>query len=264
MQTAFQARAIEIMHADARLEGLLLAGSGASGDSDRFSDLDLVVVVRDQEYDAVMATREAFAHGLGSVAACFTGEHVGEPRLLICLYAVPEGDGVLHVDLKFVRATDLAERVDEPTILFDRIGACARGLAQGQPFWPERDSQWFEDRVWIWLHYGAARLGRGERYEALAMVNWLREQVLAPMLSRRAGVPQRGLRRIETLGGETVAALESTVAGPNTPSLWAALMSSRALYLALREDAPPERRLTDAEARVSGYLEALSSGKARQ
>ncbi|MER7057532.1 MULTISPECIES: hypothetical protein [unclassified Streptomyces] len=27
------------------------------------------------------------------------------------------------------------------------------------------DLQWIEDRFWIWVHYGATKLGRGELFE---------------------------------------------------------------------------------------------------
>lgn len=49
-------------------------------------------------YDEIMAQRMAFAGTLGHLLHAFTGEHVGEPRLLICLF----GPQLLHVDLKFI------------------------------------------------------------------------------------------------------------------------------------------------------------------
>jgi hypothetical protein len=52
--------------------------------------------------------RAGFAGALGPLLSAFTGDHVGEPRLLICLYGPP----LLHVDLKFVTPADLAERVE--------------------------------------------------------------------------------------------------------------------------------------------------------
>ena len=52
------------------------------------------------------AGASAFAAGLGPLLACFTGEHVGEPRLLIALYGPPP----VHVDLKFVPVLGLGPR----------------------------------------------------------------------------------------------------------------------------------------------------------
>ena len=47
-----------------------------------------------------IAERRDFAERLGPLLAVFSGEHVGEPRLLICLYGPP----LLHVDLKYITA----------------------------------------------------------------------------------------------------------------------------------------------------------------
>ena len=60
--------------------------------------LDLVPVVRDAAYAQVTTQKRAVAERFGDLLAAFTGEHVGEPRLLICLY----GPELLHGDLKFV------------------------------------------------------------------------------------------------------------------------------------------------------------------
>jgi len=79
-------------------------GSLAYGGFDEQSDLDFVIVVRADDHAAAMAGRQAFAARLGSLLAAFSGEHVGEPRLLICLYGPP----LLHVDLKVHRAGDLS------------------------------------------------------------------------------------------------------------------------------------------------------------
>lgn len=254
MIETFKDQALRKFSADPRIGGVLLTGSLAVGQADRFSDLDLIVVVRDEAYAEVMAERPAFAAILGDLLASFTGEHVGEPRLLICLYAMPIGDGLLHVDLKFVQAADLVMRVDEPLVLYDPDGLCAGVLSKTEAIWPERDPQWFEDRFWIWLHYAAARLARGERFEALSTVNWIREQVLAPLAARRAGVPQRGLRHIESGAPASIRSLDATVSLNDSHGLWNALNQCAGLYLDLRSDALPSLVRSEAEQRVRTYL----------
>ena len=76
---------------------------------------------------AAAAARRAGASPprLGPLLACFTGEHVGEPRLLIALYGPP----LLHVDLKFVAERDLDVRVEDGRVLWQRDGALDRALA---------------------------------------------------------------------------------------------------------------------------------------
>ncbi|MFC9944017.1 hypothetical protein [Streptomyces pratensis] len=130
--------------------------------------------------------------------AGFTGEHVGEPRVIITLVGPP----LLHVDFKFVRASDFAERTENPEILWDRSGLLSGALAQHPPFTPAFDLQWIEDRFWIWVHYGATKLGRGELFETISFLTYLRETVLDPLAARRVGAIPRGVRHLEAIAPE--------------------------------------------------------------
>src|SRR5829696_2356432 len=113
---AFLAEACEILSADRRIHTLLAGGSMIHGGMDEFSDLDLVVVVEEEFYTEVLASRMEIARGVGPLLSAFTGEHVGEPRLLICLY----GPELLHVDLKFVTMSDLDRLIERPIVLWSR------------------------------------------------------------------------------------------------------------------------------------------------
>lgn len=57
-----------------------------------------------------------YAKRLGDFLSGFTGEHVGEPRVLICLYDNP----LLHVDIKFLTLDEFHHRVETPILLLDR------------------------------------------------------------------------------------------------------------------------------------------------
>ena len=246
---------------DHRVLGVLVAGSFAAKRLDRFSDLDLVIVSNDADHRPLLSDSRDFAGRLGDLLAAFTGEHVGEPRLLICLYAVEGGDGLAHVDLKFVTPSDLATRVDDPVVLYDPTGVCAATLAQTQAVWPERSPQWFEDRAWIWLHYGAARLGRGERLEAASTLDWFRSQVLAPMAARNAGKPQRGVRRLEEVVPTEAARLSEPYAASDAESLWQAFERAAADYVSWRAAYPPGRFSRRAEELVLKYIAQLRTEK---
>ena len=173
--------------------------------------------------------------GFGELLAAFTGEHVGEPRLLICLY----GPQLLHVDLKFVVRAELTHLVERPVILWARdMEAIEATLNNAEIAWPDRSPDWFEQRAWIWLHYGATKLQRGELFEAMGMIAFFREQVLGPMLNRRLGRPQRGVRKIEQIGKEAEK-LRAVVAEHNPASVASALRNAVRLYEELRSDEPP-------------------------
>ncbi|HEX9326025.1 MAG TPA: hypothetical protein VF915_05875, partial [Reyranella sp.] len=152
-------RVVAAVRADERFEALLGTGSLAYGGFDEHSDLDFVIVVRADDHAAAMAGRQAFAARLGSLLAAFSGEHVGEPRLLICLYGPP----LLHVDLKFITPGDLSALSERPVVLWARNpGDLERRLAGMTVSGHGRDAQWYEDRAWVWLHYVATKLLRGE------------------------------------------------------------------------------------------------------
>lgn len=128
----FLDRAVSILAADSRVVGVAAAGSYSADLMDDYSDLDLVVVCEGASFDEVMQSRKQVASKLGRLVAAFTGEHVGEPRLLICLYGPP----ALHVDLKFVRIEDLKDRVDQPTVLWERDVRLTEALAHGSEHFP--------------------------------------------------------------------------------------------------------------------------------
>lgn len=156
-------KAVEILKGDSRIVGIAAGGSYISGEMDEFSDIDFVIAVADSEYKAVMDERFKIIEKLGRVLSAFTGEHVGEPRLVICLYGPP----LLHVDFKFVSIKDMAVRVEDPVILWERDEAITNGLRLGEAKFPFRGLQWIEDRFWVWVHWGAAKIGRNEIFEAI-------------------------------------------------------------------------------------------------
>lgn len=219
---------------------VLAGGSLIHGGMDQWSDLDFVIVVDDADYHRFMSSRLSFAAGLGSLLSAFGGEHVGEPRLLICLY----GPKLLHVDLKCVTADDLDRRIERPYLLYARDHCAIEArLDKAVIRWPDQDAQWFEDRVWIWLHYAVTKWGRGELFEAIGMIGFIRDQVLGPMLHRRAGQPQRGVRRIESPAIVDGASLKATVASHDRDSVADAIRAASALYLDLRTDCPPPKEI---------------------
>jgi predicted nucleotidyltransferase len=233
---AFLNQACGILSTDPRIHSVLAGGSMVHGGMDEFSDLDFVVVTEEDSYPEVLASRMEIARRLGSLLSAFTGEHVGEPRLLICLY----GPELLHIDLKFITMADLDRLVERPTVLWSRDKVAVEDrLDRAELSWPNRDPDWFEARAWIWLHYGAARALRGELFEAISMLAFFGDQVLGPMLHRRAGRPQRGVRRVEAYKLDETGQLAATVARHDFGSVKASLIAVIDLYLTLRADEPP-------------------------
>lgn len=239
------------IRADDRFLGLLAGGSLIHGGVDEFSDLDLVLVVADGDYDDVMAQRRAIAERFGDLLAAFTGEHVGEPRLLICLY----GPDTIHVDLKFIAPDALSQLIEHPRVLFDRDGSVGARLGEASVRWPDQNIDWFEERFWIWVHYGATKLGRGELFEAIGMLAFIRDQVLGPLCYMRENQPQRGIRRIEQKFPEYANRLKATLATHDGPSVKRALDAVMTLYEEMTEGSLPTH--SPLRRKVRDYVEAL-------
>jgi predicted nucleotidyltransferase len=203
----FLAHALPVLQADTRLVGVAIGGSFVTGRLDEFSDLDLVLAVRPSQFEEVLAERPQIAAQLGNLADAFTGEHVGEPRLLICLYTSP----ILHVDLKFVSLADIANRVEDPVILWEREGCVTTMFTTREAAYPLPDLQWLEARFWIWVHYLCTKIGRGETFETLAGFSFLRERVLGPLALLEAGVQPAGVRKLETAAPARAQAFRKTL-----------------------------------------------------
>ena len=253
---AFLERALEAVPAIDGIVGLAAGGSFISGNIDEFSDLDLVLAVEPEAWPEILDRQQAVAAELDpSFLAGFTGEHVGEPRLLVCLYGPP----LLHVDLKFVSLDDAHERIEDPVILWEVDGCLSAAFARAAPRYPAADPDWIEARFWIWAHYVADKIERGEIFEALDGLGFWRAVVLAPLAFRRAGVEATGVRRIEDRLPAFAADLERTVGGVDAAACVAALEAAIELYTELREAAAARRAVeaSPVEREVRAYVAGL-------
>ncbi|MEK6301582.1 MAG: oxalate:formate antiporter [Acidobacteriota bacterium] len=226
----FLTNAVDRLKHDSRLVGVAAGGSYLTQSIDEFSDLDLVIAIEPDSYQSVLNERRAIAASIGPLLASFTGEHVGEPRLMICLYGPP----LLHVDLKFISLDDAAARVEDPAILWERDGRFSAALRPSPALYPQPDLQWIEDRFWIWTHYGAAKIGRGELFEAINFLAYLRAEVLGPLASVVSRHRPAGVRKLEFAAPKLAKQMQATVAAYDARSCAAALRAAADMYRELR------------------------------
>lgn len=243
---------IAILQESTEMLGLAVAGSWITAETDSFSDLDLVLVSTTKISDN-REQMKAVAHQLGTVLSAFTGEHVGETRLLICLYSNP----LLHVDIKFLTLDEFHHRVENPVVVWERDNLLTNIIQETQAAWPYPDYQWIEDRFWVWVHYATLKIGRGELLEAFDFLGFIRMVVLGPLLHIKNGNEPRGVRKVETkLETTDMDGLKKTVGQLNKPDLIAALWQSITLYRELRTHLFNEQIVlkNDAEKAVKAYL----------
>ncbi len=258
IQQAFLQPAIEAVKAMPDALGLAIGGSWIYKEIDQFSDLDLILVTQDRvagQTDKMLNT----AQQLGELLNGFTGEHVGEPRLLICLYDNP----LLHVDIKFLTLPELEKRVEDPEILWERDGRLTEVIRNTPSHWPPLGHQWLEDRFWTWVHYATLKIGRGEYLEALDFLAYLRTYVLSPLLQIKNGHLPRGSRKVEfNLVPADLTQLTNTIPAYNITAIVKALENAVALYDQLRVTVYSDNVILKdkVRSRVLDYLQEIKAG----
>ena len=230
IQAVFAERVKKLVQEDPSVTGLAVAGSWITDEIDEYSDLDLILITKYKiagNKEKMLETARRF----GDLVSGFTGEHVGEPRVLICLYDNP----LLHVDIKFLTPDEFKDRVENPVILFERDGQLSKIIHATTATWPQPDYQWIEDRFWTWIHYAALKIGRGELMEAFDFLSFLRTTVLSPLLQVKNNRHARGLRKVETeLSASDLENLKITIAQYNRESILKALDNTISIYKNLR------------------------------
>ena len=257
IQKEFADKATAILKNDTNVIGLAVAGSWLTDEIDAFSDLDLILVTKEK----VAGDKNKMLHyakSLGHLLSGFTGEHVGEPRVLICLYENP----LLHVDIKFLVLDEFRQRIETPFILFDTDGQLKKNLEETVPVFPYPDYQWIEDRFWIWVHYVLLKIGRGEYMEALDCFGFLRMVVFGPLLHIKNGNLPRAVRKVETqLATADFEQLKATIPIYSKSSLLDSLQNSIALYRNLRNELYPNDIVISSatEKKVMEYFEEIKA-----
>ncbi|HAS42681.1 MAG TPA: hypothetical protein DCS93_19530 [Microscillaceae bacterium] len=256
MQKEFAANARDVVSQDPSVIGLAVGGSWLSNEIDEYSDLDLILVTK-QKVSSSPQEMIAYAQRLGNFLNGFTGEHVGEPRVLICLY----DDPLLHVDIKFLTLDEFHQRVENPHLLLDREGQLQQILDSTQAHFPLPDYQWIEDRFWTWVHYALLKIGRGEYTEAFDFFGYLRMVVFGPLLHLKNKLLPRGVRKVETLlAPQDFQQIKSTIPTYARTSLLESLQNGVELYRDLRKALYPTDIVvrTNTETQVMKYFEKIA------
>lgn len=259
IQREFADKAKTILEPDDNVIGLAVAGSWLTNEIDEFSDLDLILVTK-QKISNDKNLMLDYAKRLGNFLSGFTGEHVGEPRVLICLYDNP----LLHVDIKFVTLDEFHSLIETPTLLIDKNGLLESAISNSQAKFPYPDYQWIEDRFWTWIHYALLKIGRGEYLEAHDFMGFLRMVVLGPLLHIKNDNLPRGVRKVETdLESEDLAKLKLTIPTYDRQSLLDSLRNAVSLYRQLRTELFDNNvsLQNDTDKKVMNYFDEIENRK---
>ncbi|MCJ8345328.1 oxalate:formate antiporter [bacterium] len=240
---------------DARIIGISVVGSIVNGIVDQYSDIDFIIAVDPLYYNSVIEERMAIVSKYGNILTGFSGEHVGDSRLLICLYDKP----LLHVDYKFVSLDDVSKETSQSQLVWERDKRFSSLLdqIQSKPF--QMNDQWIEDRFWIWIHYAGTKIARGETFEVLDFLSFIRSNVLVPLALASEEKIGFGVRKIETILPAFAIKLTATIASDNKESMKAAVEACINLYLELRAKVNPSELdiHKNCELRTKQFIQAI-------
>ena len=255
LQKHFADNIVAMVKKDANVIGLAAGGSFITNELDEYSDLDLILITKKK----IAGDKEKmldYARSFGDFISGFTGEHISEPRVLICLYDNP----LLHVDIKFLTLPEFEQRIENPVVLFERNNQLTDIINSTKAEWPHLDYQWIEDRMWTWVHYACLKIGRGELLEAFDFLSFLRMTVLSPLMQVKNKKLPRGLRRVETeLNLSDLENLKITIAQYNRASIIKALDNTVSVYKSVRKKLYPDtiQLQKKAETRSIEYLKTI-------
>jgi hypothetical protein len=228
---------------DPRIAGLLDYGSGGFGRADEWSDVDVAVFVRDEDFDAFTRDWKAWAGRFGTLLLAYTGRY-GHP------WAVYDAEpGPLRVDFDLHRAS-ATEAVRgwpnsplsvESMVWYDVTGGrltTAVAALVGKSLRPPDLRAAFDAECgdfWYFLLYTHAKLRRGQHWVARQVFHGEVMDHLFKLLRLEAGAidywdefPNAlGAERI--LSAERLARLDACVPPPGPAGLWQAMATAARL-----------------------------------
>ena len=240
---AMIARLTTAAASDPRIVGMLDYGSGSHGRVDEWSDIDVEVFVRDEDYDAFARDWKEWAAGFGTLLLAYVG-HIGHPWTVYDTEPVP-----LRVDFDLVHASDLEQVVTWPTsptsveamVLYDGTGGRLSSLIAGmvgRSLAPEDLHATFDEvngDFWYYLLYVLSKLGRGDHRVAREVYHLEPLITLARLLRMEAGALDRwrgspGTFNLDrTVSAARVAWYQRCIPGPEAATLAPAALNAASL-----------------------------------
>jgi hypothetical protein len=151
---------------------------------------------------------------------------------------------------------DIDDKVENPIVLWERGDVISSQVNLKVSEFPQPDAAWIEKRFWTWIHYTATKIGRGEIFEAVDAIGFLRVNVLGPIILNQNGARPQGLRKLEQHASqEELKILRRTLPVYDARDCLRALHESVELYNTIRE-APVNQGI---EKLVVEYLSQIES-----
>jgi len=187
-----------LVREDPRIRGLWAVGSLATGKADRYSDLDLYILVEEKNYGQVFGERSSFAEKIGKVLSTFEVEWPNCQLYGVIL------ETCVEVDLCYCKPEQV-EVFGPYRILFDRKGDLADLLTKHTvKFETDVKKQLTEHMNFAAYNilHAANMLGRGEYWSSIRQIEMLRKRIVSLIGLRTRTDVDEEYRRLESLCGK--------------------------------------------------------------
>ncbi|MGB3717872.1 MAG: aminoglycoside 6-adenylyltransferase [Candidatus Promineifilaceae bacterium] len=195
---------------DERLVGVLLVGSAADGFDDRYSDIDLsVVVAEDSQVSEVLSDWKTRIAVLFPVLSSFEVNYAENMFLAGFLLT-----NYLEMDIGFSGFKDLFAKRSRWRVVFDHSGQIEETM---QSSWenrvvtgPEAEYRRLLDSIWHYITHVAVSISRGHNWRALHYLETVRTRAIELVCIRRGFDPHH-FRPVHHLPPEFQVELQETL-----------------------------------------------------
>ncbi|WP_053207708.1 nucleotidyltransferase domain-containing protein [Jiangella muralis] len=243
-RSALRDELVAAARADHRIDGAALTGSAASGAEDDWSDIDLAFGLADgADQAAVIAGWTAVMYERHGAVA-----HLDSPRGST-IYRVFLLANTLQVDIAFAPAAEFGAIAPTFRLLF--------GAARDVPAATPPAAGGLVGMGWLYALHARSSIERGRGWQALSMIDGLRDQVVA-LACLRHDLPAHQGRGVDALPEAVTASLAGSLVGAlDDPTLRRAFAVATEALLAEARHVDPV--LAD---RLTAPLRALAGGSA--
>lgn len=255
-------RLLEALGKDERISGVAIVGSGAEGFDDRYSDIDLSVVVEmEEETPRVFQDWKQWVERLFNVI--WYAEAVYGPSNLLHIFLL---DGFLELDMGILSFSNLAARRARWRVAFDRSGTIDQIMRES---WDQRRKPHVRttyqrrlDSIWHFIIRAAVAVKRDQPWAALHELEQIRNRAVE-LAELHTGLENKHFREMHRMPQAFLAELEQTLLSTTDPR---AIME--ALKAATRCFFSQARRLDQAlgldraarlQAKMEEYLAAMEA-----